>query len=422
MDSSKPAWLPLLRPLLGTLAAGGQLSIIDWRGRCSSFGDRDVPQVTIRLHDRWLPVRLALAPSLAAGEAYINGRLTIEAGNLGALMELVGPNIDRARSRGVARVFARAYDRLRSWLPRNARANIAYHYDLPLEFYALFLDADRHYSCAYFATGNETLEAAQHAKVHHLASKLVLRPHLDVLDIGCGWGALALALARAEQVAVTGITLSEPQRTAAETAARRDHLNGMVHFALRDYRDERGNYDRIVSVGMLEHVGRAGLDDYFAMIARCLRDDGIAVVHAIGRSDVDGTVDAWTDRHVFPGAYVPSLSEVTGAAERSGLVITDIEVLRLHYAKTLHCWAERFAARRETARAMLGERFCRLWEFYLAAAETTFRHRPLMVFQVQLAHHADAVPLTRDYITDGDRLRTTDPAAPSEDVFERASG
>ena len=294
---------------------------------------------------------------------------------------------------------------------RRSARNVEHHYDLSSDFYRLFLDRNMHYSCAYFATGQETLEEAQAAKARHIAAKLCLEPGKTVLDIGSGWGSLAMVLAR-QNAQVTGVTLSREQIEVARQSAEQAGLAHAVSFALQDYRDVTGSFDRVVSVGMLEHVGFAQFDTYFAKVAQLLDRDGVALIHAIGRSDNNGGPDPWTQRYIFPGGYIPSLSEVLPAIERSGLVVTDIEILRLHYAETLRHWAERFQARRAAARAMYGEEFCRMWEFYLAGAEMGFRNRPLMVFQIQLAHRKDAVPLTRNYIAEAENQPATTPRAP----------
>lgn len=276
--------------------------------------------------------------------------------------------------------------------------NAVHHYDLSADFYRLFLDRNMHYSCAYFETGSETLEEAQAAKARHIAAKLFLKPKQRILDIGSGWGSMALMLARETGVTVKGVTLSTAQLKTARDRAAKLRLSNRVEFALQDYRDVVGQFDRIVSIGMLEHVGRLHLGSYFGKINELLAPDGVALVHSIGRWDANTGPDPWTDRYIFPGGHIPSLSEVIPSIEASGLLVTDIEILRLHYAETLRHWSDRFAARRETALTFYNEKFCRMWEFYLAAAEISFRNRPLMVFQIQLAHKRDAVPLTRNYI------------------------
>ena len=279
-----------------------------------------------------------------------------------------------------------------------ARVNVAHHYDLSGALYDLFLDQDRQYSCAYFHNGAETLEEAQEKKKRHIMAKLLLEPGMRVLDVGSGWGGLALEMAQTASVDVTGLTLSQEQLAVANKRAAADGLTSHVRFAMRDYRDEQGTYDRIVSVGMFEHVGVAHYRTYFDTLSKRLKSDGVALVHAIGRTGPPGSTDPWLRKYIFPGGYCPSLSEVLAAVERSGLWVTDIEILRLHYAETLRHWFERFQVNRDQAKAIYDERFCRMWEFYLASCEAAFRNGPMMVFQLQLSHRRDAVPLTRDYV------------------------
>ena len=400
----QPAFLPLLGLVLRRIIKQGRLTIIDWRGGVSSFGDGNAPSphATIRFHSRWLPLKIVLSPGLATGEAYMRGDLTLEDGDLRNFLTVVTAQPKPIREPRLIRVINAIVQWLRWATGGNNRGraarNVAHHYDLTTDFYRLFLDEQMHYSCAYFPKGTETLEDAQSAKVRHIAAKLCLAPDQSVLDIGSGWGSLALALAQAHGPRVTGVTLSKEQLATARARVHAKGLDGRITFALQDYRDVVGQFDRIVSVGMLEHVGFAQFETYFAHVARLLAPDGVALIHAIGRSDNKGGPDPWTQRYIFPGGYIPSLSQVLPAIEASGLIVTDIEILRLHYAETLAHWSARFAANRAAAHGMCGETFCRMWEFYLAAAEMTFRHRPLMVFQIQLAHSRHAVPLTRDYI------------------------
>jgi cyclopropane-fatty-acyl-phospholipid synthase len=284
-----------------------------------------------------------------------------------------------------------------------ARRNVAHHYDLNGRLYGLFLDRDREYSCAYFPKGTETLEQAQAAKKRHIAAKLCLdRPGLSVLDIGCGWGGMALTLARDYGARVTGITLSTEQLSEARARAKAEGLADRVSFELLDYRVMDQRFDRIVSVGMFEHVGVVHYRTFFDTVARCLAPDGVALLHSIGQWDGPGTNNPWIRRYIFPGTYCPALSEVMPAIERSGLLTTDIEVLRLHYAETLRHWRRRFAANRDMIASLYDERFCRMFEFYLSSVELAFRYGSLTVFQIQLAHRQTAVPLTRDYITKHD--------------------
>ncbi len=279
-----------------------------------------------------------------------------------------------------------------------ARKNVAHHYDLDGRLYSLFLDADRQYSCAYFETPGQTLDDAQLAKKRHLAAKLLIEHGSSVLDIGSGWGGLALYLAETSGAQATGITLSEEQLAFARGRAAERELADRVEFRLQDYRDVTGRFERIVSVGMFEHVGVGFYDAYFRKCAALLADDGVFVLHSIGRSKRPGITNPWIAKYIFPGGYIPSLSEVLPAIERAGLLVTDIEILRLHYAETLKAWRERFLAHREEVERLYDERFVRMWEFYLAASEMAFRKQGMMVFQIQMAKRQGVVPITRDYI------------------------
>lgn len=401
--SGQSAYLPILGRILTKIIKHGRLTVIDSQGRTSHFGtERTGPSVTIRLHDRWLPLRIALNPSLATGEAYMNGRLTIVKGNLQSFLMVVTGSLEPLYATAFMRSCNRVSIAIRRAIGGNRRhrsaQNVAHHYDLSADFYRLFLDQDMHYSCAYFETGTETLEEAQAAKARHIAAKLFLKSGLKILDIGSGWGSMALMLAREKGVHVTGVTLSKAQLETARNRAAQSGLSNRVAFALQDYRDVAGQFDRIVSIGMLEHVGREHLGSYFDKVSQLLAPNGVAVIHSIGRWDANTGPDPWTDRYIFPGGHIPSLSEVIPAIEASGLLVTDVEILRLHYAETLRHWSDRFSANREKVRILYDEKFCRMWEFYLAAAEMSFRNRPLMVFQIQLAHKREALPLTRNYI------------------------
>ena len=415
---SSATTLPLVGGLLDRLVRAGHLTVMDAAGRAHRFGEiSSGNRVVLRLHDGKLPIKLALAPSLALGEAYMDGRLTLEAGTVRDLLRLLTSNLAaldvhpvqtlRQKLARLLPVRARANPRKR------ARANVAHHYDLSGALYDLFLDVDRQYSCAYFPTGNETLEEAQAAKKRHLAAKLLLEPGHQVLDIGSGWGGLALELAGEAGAKVQGVTLSREQLDASRARAEAAGLAQRVRFDLLDYRDVTGRFDRIVSVGMFEHVGPRHYDEFFATVGRVLDANGVAVIHSIGRRSPPGGADPWISKYIFPGGYVPALSEVMAAVERSGLWATDIEILRLHYADTLKHWYERFQRSRHQVRALNGERFCRMWEFYLATCEMLFRQGDLMVFQIQLAHRQDAVPLTRDYIMDYEHSRAGAPQVAS---------
>jgi len=359
----------------------------------------------IALADAATVRQLVLNPSLAVGEAYMAGTLTPDGCGIYDVIEVLALNVlanakghPIARLRAALGVIRRRIDQYNP--AHRARRNVAHHYDLNGRLYSLFLDRDRQYSCAYFPRGDETLDEAQVAKKRHIAAKLCLdRPGLSVLDIGCGWGGLALTLARDFGAQVTGVTLSTEQRNEARARAAAEGLQDRVTFELLDYRMIDRTFDRIVSVGMFEHVGVVHYRAFFDTVARCLNPDGVALLHAIGRSDGPGFTNPWIAKYIFPGGYCPALSEVLPPVEKSGLFATDIEILRLHYAETLRHWRRRFAANRDAIASLYDERFCRMFEFYLCGAEIAFRREGHMVFQLQLAHRQTAVPLTRDYIS-----------------------
>jgi cyclopropane-fatty-acyl-phospholipid synthase len=333
----------------------------------------------------------------------VDGGIVVEQGSIADVLAIMlgqtgeGSVPAWARLRGVLRYLSR---RLSQFNPRRrARRNVAHHYDLDGQLYALFLDADRQYSCAYFETPGQSLDDAQLAKKRHLAAKLLLGPNRRVLDIGSGWGGLALYLAELCDARVTGITLSEHQLALARVRAAEKGLSDKVEFRLQDYRDVERTFDRIVSVGMFEHVGVGFYERFFRKCASLLDDDGVMLLHSIGRSEGPNITNPWIAKYIFPGGYIPALSEVLPAVERAGLLVTDIEILRLHYAETLKAWRERFLAHRDEVEKLYDQRFTRMWEFYLAASEMAFREQALMVFQLQLTKRQGIVPMTRDYIT-----------------------
>ncbi len=402
---------PPLRYMLDRIVTTGRLNLIDAGGRNHGFGDHGGPPLVVRIADRRTELHLAYDPVLAVGEAYIDGRLTLEQGAIYDLFELIAANL-AARPGGGAPWprLARALERVRYLTRRlhhnrqaRARRNVAHHYDLDSSLYDLFLDKDRQYSCAYFEDATMSLDAAQAAKKRHIAAKLDLRDGMSVLDIGSGWGGLALYLAKTAHVSVTGITLSEKQLEISRERARAMGLAKAVRFELCDYRDMEARFDRIVSVGMFEHVGLSHYDAFFHRIGALLKPGGAALVHSIGRSDGPAATNPFIAKYIFPGGYIPTLSEVLPPVERHGLFVTDIEVLRLHYAMTLRRWRQRFRSQWSTAVARFGESFCRMWEAYLAMAEIGFRYQHLMVFQLQLAKDQTALPLTRDYMFEAER-------------------
>jgi cyclopropane-fatty-acyl-phospholipid synthase len=399
----------LLSAFAKRVIAEGDLTIVDAEGGRHRLGDGSGRRVVIRLHDKSLHRRLAINPYLYVGEAFMEGTLTIEQGSLYDFLEICAANERRVSSHPFSRAvaaFERLLRRLHQYNPApRAHANVAHHYDLSDTLYDLFLDRDRQYSCAYFTHDHGDLEQAQRDKKRHLAAKLLLKPGLRVLDIGSGWGGLGLYLAEAGAGEVVGVTLSKEQLKISRERARRAGLSDRVRFELCDYRAVEGRFERIVSVGMFEHVGVRHYPEFFGAVRKLLTDDGVALLHAIGRADGAGATNPFIRKYIFPGGYSPALSEVLPVVERLGLCVTDIEILRLHYAKTLRLWRQRFAANRARIAKLYDERFCRMWEFYLVGSELTFRRMGHMVFQLQLAKRQDAVPLTRDYVTDWERNR-----------------
>src|SRR3990172_3359181 len=392
----------LLSHLLNRLIQVGSLCVIDANGKRHLFRGNEYPHVTIRLHDRSLHHRLFTNPHLALGEAYMHGQLTIEDTDLYGFLELIGLNMQHSGQTtmdSVSGFFSRYARRLMQYNTlRSARANVAHHYDLSENLYELFLDQDKQYSCAYFKHPGTDLEQAQEEKKSHIAAKLLLAPGQKVLDIGCGWGGLAIHLASETGAMVTGLTLSGEQLRSARERVCSSGLADNVSIYQRDYREQTGEFDRIVSIGMFEHVGVGHYQDFFRQLYKLLRADGVALLHTIGRMRGPGCTDPWYRKYIFPGGYVPALSEILPIIEQTGFMITDIEILRLHYAETLRHWRRRFLANRHKVANLYDETFCRMWEYYLASSEIAFRYLGSAVFQIQLAKQHQAVPLTRDYI------------------------
>jgi len=390
----------------------GRLRVRDAGGRFHTFDGSPGASVTIRLHDPALHWKLLVRPRLYVGEAFMDGTLTVEEGSLYDLIDLLAVNLEAMPEGLLARLLNGSVTLLRrvhqyNPLPR-ARQNAAHHYDLSDQLYDLFLDKDRQYSCAYFYDGGNDLDVAQLNKKQHIAAKLLVRPGQRVLDIGSGWGGLALHLASECGADVTGLTLSVEQHKVAARRAAAAGLSDRVRFYLRDYREELGRYDRIVSVGMFEHVGINHYSAFFAKLKSLMTPDGIALLHSIGRKDGPGSTHPWIRKYIFPGGYAPALSEVLPTVERSKLWITDIEILRLHYAETLRAWRDRFERNRDRLSRIYDERFCRMWEMYLISSEVAFRRQDHMVFQMQLSKAIDTVPLTRDYLMHWERARGAD--------------
>lgn len=415
---------PLVYVLQRTIGTG-DLKIVGADGRVHEFGDRTGTPVVVRITDKRTERRLALSPSLGIGEAYMDGRLTLEKGTIYDFLEVLLVNVSKLERPGWLRAMDFVQEvtrRLQHYNPvGRSRQNVAYHYDMDGSLYDLFLDTDRQYSCAYFEEDDMPLDDAQIAKKRHIASKLNLSDGMRVLDIGSGWGGLALYLAKTARVDVTGITLSEEQLKIAQERAQAEGLTNAVNFELCDYRDLRGKFDRIVSVGMFEHVGSAHYRRFFESVNDLLADEGVVLLHSIGQFDPPTATNPFIAKYIFPGGYIPSLSEVVPAVEHEGLLVTDIEILRLHYAMTLRHWRQRFRAAWHTAADKFGERFCRMWEMYLASSETGFRYQNLMVFQIQLAKGLNALPITRDYMFDRERELNVRKGQPSRSRTQRSA-
>ena len=402
----------MLEGMLRRFIRVGNFTLIDPRGRAVRYGDGTGPKVAVRLIGALTPLRLALYPTLALGECYMDGKLEIVEGALYDFLDLIGRNFDHDPVRHKPQSMVR---RNWFWLLRHlrqinnrikSRRNVAHHYDISNALYRRFLDPDMQYSCGYFAGPDTGLDEAQIAKKTHIAAKLLLEPAHRVLDIGCGWGGLGLTLAdHVPDGEVLGVTLSREQLALATERAAAKASSGLAapRFELCDYRDVEGPFDRIVSVGMFEHVGQPHYQEYFEHIARLMTDDGVAVIHSIGRRDEPGVTNPFIAKYIFPGGYIPALSEVIPHIERAGHWVTDVEILRLHYAETLKAWRARFVADRDAILAEYDERFFRMFDFYLAVSEIAFRYGGHMVFQLQLSKRIDAVPLTRDYTYRGER-------------------
>ena len=393
----------VLRNALRNLIKTGDLTVIEPSGAQITFGDGSGEPVTMHIHDRKTAAKLVADPDLYLGEVYMDGGLTVEQGTAYDLLAIFSRNAAIADSLPAGLEFPFAIRKLLRKLRQHnsvgrAQRNVAHHYDLSGAFYDLFLDRDRQYSCAYFETPDASLADAQRAKKRHLAAKLDIKPGMKVLDIGSGWGGLGLYLAEVCGANVTGVTLSREQHKLSNERAEQRAISDQVKFNLIDYRLLQDRFDRIVSVGMFEHVGIGHYDEFFEKAKSLLKPDGIACLHSIGRADGPGSTCAWINRYIFPGGYIPALSEVIPHMEAAGLYVTDIEILRLHYAETLKEWRRRFADHREQAKEIYDERFCRMWELYLAGSECGFRFESLNNFQIQFTRDKMVLPITRNYI------------------------
>ncbi|MCI4677195.1 cyclopropane-fatty-acyl-phospholipid synthase family protein [Rhodoblastus acidophilus] len=393
----------LFRHSMRRFVREGSLEIQTSNGESFIVGDGSPPSCGIRLADVRAELELLFDPEMALGELYAAGRMELTRGGLADLLAIGARNVaapGKARPIAAWQAVRRLRQRAAAVAPRRARANAAYHYDLDTGLYRLFLDDDLQYSCAFFETPSDSLEAAQLAKKRHIAAKLAVSPGMTALEIGCGWGGLALYLASRCGVAVKGVTLADEQLGVARRRAAAAGLAGRVEFALEDYRETHGRFDRIVSVAMFEHVGPRKYDAFFKAVADLLAEDGVALIHTIGHCGLPVPTSPWMRKYIFPDGYIPSLAEIARAVARAGLLVADLEILREHYALTLEHWRARFAARRDEAKAIYGERFCRIWEFYLAASQSAFRHLGFVVFQLQLTKKPNVLPITRDYIAE----------------------
>ncbi len=404
----------LLRRFLSQFIRRGSMTVTTAGGMKFCVGDGSGEPVEVRFLTADAQRRILVNPELGLGEAYMDGEFIVERGSIADALAILLDQPDLlphwAKPWWHLRYLTR---RLQQFNPRSrSRSNVAHHYDLDARLYSLFLDADKQYSCAYFETPDMTLDDAQLAKKRHIAAKLLVNGGQRILDIGSGWGGLGLYLAEIAGADVTGITLSTEQLQVANARAAEKGLTRQARFLLEDYRDIDGPFDRIVSVGMFEHVGAKFYDTYFQRCAELLSRDGVMLLHSIGRSQGPDSTNPWIAKYIFPGGYIPSLSEVLPSIERAGLLVCDIEILRLHYAETLKAWRERFMARREEAVQLYDERFALMWEFYLAACEMTFRKQDMMNFQLQLTRRQGVVPMTRDYIAHEEaRLRALEGGA-----------
>ncbi|MFZ2103426.1 MAG: cyclopropane-fatty-acyl-phospholipid synthase family protein [Oricola sp.] len=401
--------LGLLHRFVDGLDLRGSLTITCPDGTTRHYGDGTGEPVHVEIRTWAAFRRIMLTPDPGLPDAFMDGDFTFIQGDIADFLRLIysGHTSAPAREAHPMRPTERLrflMRRLHQFNPkRRARANVQHHYDLSRALYDLFLDADRQYSCAYFSRPDMTLEQAQIAKKRHIAAKLLLEPGMQVLDIGSGWGGLGLTLARDHGAEVRGITLSDEQLALSRERADAANLSGRVRFDLTDYRDVDDRFDRIVSVGMFEHVGINHYGEYFKKARSLLKDDGVMVLHTIGRTGPPSVTSAFIRKYIFPGGYIPALSEIMRSVELSGLHVTDVEILTDHYAGTLKHWRQRFMARRDEAIALYDERFARMWEFYLAGSEAAFRYQDLVVFQLQLARDKLSIPRSRDYITDFDR-------------------
>jgi cyclopropane-fatty-acyl-phospholipid synthase len=418
--------MALIEQLAGKLIGTGRLVVVMPGGKRREFGPGGSPSLTVRLTDRRTAFAIARNPRLAIGEAYMDGRLVIEDGDILELMEMA-TSANRWEQGGTGRkALKKGKSPLKTLFrarneARRARRNVAHHYDIGNELYRLFLDDDLQYSCAYFTDPGNSLEQAQLDKKAHIVAKLALEPGQHVLDIGCGWGGTALYLNRVAGVRVTGVTLSEEQVRVARERAEAAGVSDQVRFELVDYRQVEGPFDRIVSIGMFEHVGAAHYEEFFAKCRQLLKPDGVMLLHTIGKFGKAAGPDPFTDKYIFPGYHLPSLSQVAAASEKARLITSDVETLRLHYAYTLRHWLERARRHRERIVALYDERFFRMWEFYLAGGVVGFEYGTMCNYQLQYVRDRRALPITRDYMIEREpALREAGARAPAPRKAQRA--
>ncbi len=395
-------WSAILITSLETFIVQGNITVKFVDGNIKQIGQRGRASVVISLLEKDLPKKLILNPELALGEAYTNGTLVIENDDLFGLLKILALNAKKQQNHWLSKLVKLRQNAFRRFFQRNkisgAKLNVAHHYDLSPELYEMFLDKDLNYSCAYFLSDKNTLVEAQKNKKHHIAKKLMLTPNINVLDIGCGWGGMSLTLAREYEANVLGITLSKEQKLVCEQRALEEGLSHKVKFELMDYREDVGKFDRIVSIGMFEHVGIPNYNRFWREVFQKLSDDGIGLIHTIGRTTPPGGTNPWINKYIFPGGYIPAMSEVMGNVEQNDLYVTDVEVLRLHYAKTLKRWYENFRNNEREIKKIYDEKFCRMWKYYLIASEISFRYYQHVVFQFQISKKIESLPLSRTYI------------------------
>jgi cyclopropane-fatty-acyl-phospholipid synthase len=395
-------WNRIVAGLLHLVVRTGRIELTFADGSVRVIGPGGAPDIGVRLHDPDLPRKFLVNPDLAMGEAYMDGRMTIRDDDVRGFITFALRNVRGRLWPPPIPQLAALVKQARSWTIWNrtlvARKNVAHHYDISPKLYDLFLGETKQYTCAYFRRPEMTLDEAQAAKIAHIGAKLLMRPGMRVLDIGCGFGTLALALARDHGVEVTGVTLSEVQLDEAQRRAREAGLAGQVEFRLQDYRRVTERYDRVVSVGMMEHVGLPHLRSYFQKVADLMPPDGVALIHYIGRWSPPDAISPWFNKYIFPGAYCPTLSEAARVVEKTGMILSDVEVWRGHYERTLQEWLKRFDRNIDRVRALHDDRFVRMWRYYLQSAEMSFAEAYLVIHQLQLAKARGTVPMTRDYL------------------------